>query len=175
MVFYKTSVLSNQDKERFHRVPIPRSTKTRPCLTKTKVCAAKAFSDSVFNQFQKDELRFCIFRRLLNQHQGVQPRPTKTKNGDRKTIKKKNPFVDRYNSVLLKDVVNSVMFSNETKQFDGVFQDTRFVKPRPRAIPSCSNSAFKQDEAVFNQDQDVCSDGVFQFRVQPRPSNVVCR
>ena len=46
----------------------------------------------------------------------------------------------------------------EPRPFNGVLQDTRFVKTRSRAIPSCSNSAFNQDEAVFNPDQDVCSD-----------------
>ena len=128
----------------------PCSTKTRPCSTKTKMCAGKAFSDSAFNQFPN-------------------LRSTKTK-----------PFcfskdvVNRSTFYLLKDIVKSVTFSKETMPFNGVLQDTRFVKQRPRVIPPCSDSAFNQDEAVFNQDQGVCSYGVFQFRAKPRPSDVVC-
>ena len=158
--------------------------------------AIPSCSDSPFNQnkavFNQDH--FMVFYKtciLSNQDQerfrcDTIPRSTKTKQCSTKTKTcAASPFsdsafcfsmdvVNRMPFYLLMDVVNSVTFSKETRAFHGVLQDMCFVKPRQREIPSCSDSAFDQDKAVFNQDQDVCSDGVFRFRIQPIPSNVLC-
>ena len=151
MVFYNTRVLPNQDQERFPRVPIPRSTKTKPCSTKTKMCAVMAFSDSTFNQYQevmlfadKTRPRFVssIFCWQFKQDH-VSEECTHTPfvdvfYQDNKRLFSARPSVfivperlDRMSKGELNVALTSNSIVPDYSEFNGVLQDTGFVKPRP--------------------------------------------